>query len=142
MARVSTFRAVGKFDGTLRRAEDADFAVRLALSGGHFIGCPRQLFLQHATVASDKTPRKNLDAELRLIEKHADYLMRRNRYGYARDWFHVRYYHFSGQRLKFLTALVVFLVHYPVSGARHLLRTFPTRWVHERDMRARVSGMQ
>lgn len=141
MARLSTFRAVGGFDGTLRRVEDADFAVRLALAGGHVIGCPRQLFLQHATVASDKTPRKNLEAELCLIEKHAGYLRRRNRYGYARDWFHVRYYHFSGQRIKFLAALVVFLLHYPVSGTGHLLRTFPMRWVHERDMRARAVGM-
>src|ERR1043165_5680489 len=51
MARLSTFRAVKGFDGTLRRVEDIDFAVRLAIAGGHFIGCPRQLFLQHATVA-------------------------------------------------------------------------------------------
>ncbi|MBK5283730.1 MAG: glycosyltransferase family 2 protein [Nitrospiraceae bacterium] len=142
MARLSIFRAVGGFDNTLRRVEDADFAVRLALAGGHVIGCPRQLFLQHATVASDKTPHKNLEAELRLIEKHAGYLKRRNRYGYARDWFHVRYYHFSGQRLKFLAALAAFLLRYPVNGTRHILRTFPSRWVHERDMRARAGGMQ
>jgi glycosyltransferase involved in cell wall biosynthesis len=142
MARLSTFRAAGGFDDALRRVEDIDFAVRLALAGGHFIGCPQQLFLQHATVASDKTPRKNLEAELQLIEKHAGYLKRRHRYGYARDWFHVRYYHFSGQRLKFLAALASFLLHYPVSGMRHLLRSFPARWVHERDMRARAGGMR
>jgi len=141
MARLSTFRAVGGFDNSLRRVEDVDFAVRLALAGGHFIGCLCRLFLQHATIAPDKSPRKNLEAELRLLEKHADYLKRRNRYGYARDWFHIRYYHFSGERLKFLTALVVFLLHYPVSGARHLLLTFPTRWAHERDMRARAGQM-
>jgi glycosyltransferase involved in cell wall biosynthesis len=142
MARLSTFRAVGGFDDSLRRAEDIDFAVRLALAGGHFIGCPQQLFLQHATVASDKTPGKNLEAELHLIEKHAGYLKRRHRYGYARDWFRIRYYHFSGQRLKFLAALVAFLLHNPVSGMRHLLRSFPARWVHERDMRARAGGMR
>jgi glycosyltransferase involved in cell wall biosynthesis len=142
MARLPTFRAVGGFDDNLRRVEDIDFAVRLALAGGHFIGCPQQLFLQHATVASDKTPRKNLEAELHLIEKHAGYLKRRNRYGYARDWFRIRYYHFSGQRLKFMAALAAFLLRYPVNGTRHLLRSFPARWVHERDMRARAGGMR
>ena len=142
MARLSIFRAVGGFDGTFRRVEDADFAVRLALAGGHVIGCPQQLFLQHATISSDKTSHKNLEAELRLIEKHAGYLRHRNRYDYARDWFHIRYYHFSGQRLKFLAAVTAFLLHYPVSGARHILRTFPSRWFHERDMRARAGGMQ
>ena len=141
MARLSTFRAVGGFDHSLRRVEDADFAVRLSLAGGHVIGCPRQLYLQHSTVASDKTPSKNLEAELRLIEKHSGYLRGRNRYGYARDWFHIRYYHFSGQRPKFLAALVVFLLRHPVSGTGHILRTFPMRWAHERRMRARAVGM-
>ena len=142
MARLSTFRAVGRFDATLRRVEDADFAVRLALAGGHFIGCLRRLFLQHATVASDKSPGMNLEAELRLIEKHAGYLQRRNRYGYARRWFHLRFYHFSGQRLKFLVSSVIFLLRYPLTGTRHFLRSFPKRWVHERHQRIKARGMQ
>jgi glycosyltransferase involved in cell wall biosynthesis len=141
MARLSTFHAVGGFDDGLRRVEDADFAVRLALRGGHFIGCSQQLFLQYATVASDKTPHKNLE-ELRLIDKHADYLRRHHRYEYVRDWFHVRYYHFSGQRIKFLAALAGFLLHHPMDGLRHLLRSFPSRWAHERKMRAGAGGAQ
>ncbi len=138
MARLSTFRTVGGFDSSLRRVEDVDFAIRLALAGGHFIGCPQQLFVQHATVASDKTPRKNLEAELCLIDKYGGYLRRRNHYGYARDWFRIRFYHFSGQRLKCLATLTVFLLRYPISGMRHLLRSFPGRWAHERRMHARA----
>ena len=34
LARRSTFGAVGGFDADLRRVEDADFAIRLALKGG------------------------------------------------------------------------------------------------------------
>ena len=135
MARLSTFRAVGGFDENLRRVEDIDFAVRLAMLGGHFVGSRARLFLQHATVASDKTPRMNLEAELRLIEKHGAYLRRRNRYGYARDWFQLRFYHFNGQRLKFLVALTIFLLRHPISGIRHVMRSFPGRWMHERSMR-------
>ncbi|KPK55387.1 MAG: hypothetical protein AMS22_04540 [Thiotrichales bacterium SG8_50] len=135
MARASTFRAIGGFDERLRRVEDVDFAVRLALAGGHFVGSEARLFVQYATVASDKTPERNLDAELRLIEKHAQYLTKRNRYRYARDWFHLRYYHFSKQRLRFLVALLSFVVRNPVSGMKHLARSFPRRWIHERRMR-------
>lgn len=142
MARLSTFRAVGGFDNSLRRVEDVDFAVRLALAGGHFIGCHQRLFLQHVTITSDKTPCKNLEAELRLIEKHANYLRRRNRYSYARDWFHIRYYHFSGQRIKFLATLAAFLLHNPMSGIRHLMRSLPGRWIHERSMRAKTSMLR
>lgn len=136
MARRSTFRAVGGFDDRLRRVEDTDFAIRLALAGGHFIGCASRLFVQHATVALDKSPYANLSAELRLIEKYSEYLKRRNRYDYARAWFHIRFYHFSAQRWKFVTALLTFLLRYPVSGARHVMRSFPGRWLHERRMRA------
>lgn len=134
MARLTTFRAVGGFDNDLRRVEDADFAIRLALAGGHFVGCPQLLFVQHATVASDKTPHKNLEAELHLIDKYADYLVRRNRYGYARDWFRIRFYYFTGQRLKFMAALAIFLIRYPFSGFRHLMRSAPSRLRHQKKM--------
>lgn len=134
MARLSTFRTISGFDASLRRVEDVDFAVRLALSDGHFIGCPEHLFTQYATVASDKTPHKNLEAELQLIDKHMGYLKRRKRYGYARNWFQIRFFHFSGQRLKFIWALFVFLLLHPFAGTAHLLRSAPARFVHERGM--------
>lgn len=140
MASCETFQIVGGFDERMRRVEDVDFAVRLALKGGHFIGCSQHLFLQHATMSSDKTPYKNLTAELQLIEKHASYLKRRHRYRYAHDWFHIRYFHFSGQRIKFIAALIGFLLHYPLTGVRHLFRSFPARWNHERKMRALAAG--
>lgn len=142
MARLSTFRAVGGFDTSLRRVEDVDFAIRLALAGGHFVGCRQRLFLQYATFASDKTPRKNLEAELRLIHKHAAYLAGRGRYGYAQRWFSIRFYHFSRQRFRFVAALAGFLARHPVSGIRHLMRSVPGRWSHERRMEARTGGAQ
>ncbi|TFH51036.1 MAG: glycosyltransferase, partial [Lysobacterales bacterium] len=60
LARRSTFAAVGGFDSEFRRVEDADFAIRLALKGGHFIGTPQRLFIQHSTAAPDKAPERNL----------------------------------------------------------------------------------
>jgi len=134
MARRSTFAALGGFDPTFRRVEDADFAIRLALADGHFIGCDEELFLQYATVAPDKTPGMNVAAELQLIDKHADYLRSRGRYRYARQWFKLRHLHFSGQRWRFLGALMLFLVQFPVAGTRHVLRSAPSRRAHEKKM--------
>ncbi len=131
MARRETFETVGGFDEGLRRIEDVDFAVRLARAGGHFIGCPEALYLQHATEGSDKTPLMNLKAELQLVDKHADYLRSKRRYAYARDWFKIRFYHFTRQRLAFAVALAWLLVRYPVAGTRHLLRSAPGRLRHE-----------
>ena len=134
MARRSTFEAVVGFDARLRRVEDVDFAIRLAIAGGYFIGCPEELYIQHATEGSDKTPLMNLQAELQLIEKHADYLMAKRRYFYARDWFKIRFYHFSRRRLQFALALAYFLLRFPVAGTRHLLRSAPNRIHHENSM--------
>lgn len=94
MARKTTFEAVGGFDPTLRRVEDVDFAIRVALANGHFIGCPERLFIQYATNTADKTPEKNCEAEIRLADKYKDYLVSTGKYYYAKKWPLVRYYHF------------------------------------------------
>lgn len=138
-ARVTTFNAIGGFDANLRRVEDADFAIRLALAGGHFIGCPSPLFLQHATIAADKSPRMNMQAEQYLIDKYADYLTRKGRYHYARAWFRIRFYHFSGRRFRFLMALLLFLMRYPRQGFKHLRRSAPGRLRHESSMRSKLN---
>lgn len=137
LARRSTFAALGGFDPRFRRVEDADFAIRLALAGGQFIGCDDELFTQHATVAPDKAPNVNNMAELQLIEKHADYLRSRGRYRYARQWFNIRHLHFTGQRWRFLGALLLFLMQFPVSGTRHFIRSASTRRTHEQQMVSR-----
>lgn len=132
MARKTTFAAVGGFDPDFRRMEDADFAVRMALAGGHFIGCPEPLYRQHATVSSDKSAQKNYEAEIRLIEKHKDYLRHKGRYRYARDWIEVRFHHFNRQPFRLAASLLMFLARHPLAGFRHLLTTGPRRFRHER----------
>ena len=53
-----TFEEVGYFDDSMRRVEDADFAIRLDLIGGAFIGTRKIGFEQLATHAPDKSPEK------------------------------------------------------------------------------------
>ena len=134
MARRTTFEALGGFDESMRRVEDVDFAVRLARAGGVFVGCPEELYRQYATEGSDKTPKVNLQAELFLVEKHADYLRDKGRYDYARKWFVIRFLHFSEKKLAFFFALTWFLIKYPISGTRHLLGSAPARLRHEKEI--------
>lgn len=137
MARRSVFAKVGGFDKSLRRVEDVDFAIRLALFGAHFIGVQEPLYIQYFTSSDDKTPEKNLDAELFIIEKNSSYLKSKKRYTYARKWFKIRYYHFKKDRLTFFVALFLFLARFPFSGMRHLLRSAPKRLKHEKQMHAK-----
>ncbi|MFW8744741.1 glycosyltransferase family 2 protein [Mesorhizobium japonicum] len=139
MARTTTFLAVEGFDSSLRRVEDVDFAIRLAMAGGHFIGCKDLLYIQNATLALDKSPFKNFEAELRMVEKNELYLKSKNRYDYSKSWFRIRYYHFSQQRIKFVFALMVFLIKFPAPGIKHFMHSAPRRLAHELKMFRRAS---
>jgi glycosyltransferase involved in cell wall biosynthesis len=135
MARRSTVAAVGGFDSALRRVEDADFAIGLALRGGHFVGTPETLFVQHATDAPDKSPETNLEAQQRLVAKYRDYLEKIGRFDYARRWQMLRHWHFSRRYGLFTKELFGLFVRYPGTVTSHLLSTGPRRLLHESRMR-------
>ncbi len=139
MAPRRVLESAGGFDPAMRRVEDADLAVRLALAGAAFVGTQDYLFEQHATFADDKSAARNYEAELYLVEKHRGYLQSRGRYDYARRWFTVRYRHFSGDRPGLLWALAGLCLRHPVTATAHLCRAAPRRLRHERraDLRRR-----
>ena len=135
MARASTFAAIGGFDAQLRRVEDVDFAVRLALERGHFVGTRERLFVQYSTDAVDKSPEKNLDAEQRLMKKNKAYLRSIGRYYYALHWPKLRYWHFKRRYGRFMLELFGLILRNPIAVTFHLLATGPQRLRHERRMR-------
>ena len=134
MARPAAFGAVGGFDERMRRVEDADFSVRLALNGGHFVGTRKNLFVQYATSAPDKSPEKNLEAEQHLVEKHRQYLESVGRYEYAKRWSRLRYWHFKHNYPHFLLELAGLMLRHPLAVPAHLLSTGARRLVHEHRM--------
>lgn len=135
MARKNTFEYIGGFDPALRRVEDVDFAIRLALASGHFIGCPEKLFIQYATDTTDKSPEKNYAAEIQLTEKYKDYLISVKRYYYAKKWPLLRYYHFKKEYGRMLMILLQLFIRHPVKTTSHFLATAPKRFLHERKMK-------
>ncbi len=128
-------RSVNGFDESFVRVEDVDLAVRLGLVDTHFIGTQNEAFVQYASSGHDKTPEKNLQAELRLAEKYKDYLLGVSRYYYASHWPYVRYYHFTRQYCKLFGTLAGLFVRYPWPIMRHFCTTAPRRFFHERRMR-------
>jgi len=137
LARRTTFTAAGGFDANLPRVEDADFAIRLARLGGHFIGSEETLFVQYATSAADKAPEKNLEAHLRLAAKNEAYLSSIGRYYYARHWPKLRYWHMKRRYGMFLFELARLCARHPLDVPAQLLTTGPRRLRHERRMRVR-----
>jgi len=137
MARRETFAAVNGFDESLRRVEDSDFAVRLALRGGHFVGTTDKGLIQYSTAAADKSPEKNLEAEQKLVEKNAQYLQSIGRYYYAHHWPKLRYWHFRRRYDFFALELLGLLTRNPAAVLGHLFQTGPSRLLHEWRMRRR-----
>ena len=134
LARAATFAAVNGFDAKLRRVEDADFAIRLSLLGGHFIGTVESLFVQFSTNAPDKSYERNLEASQLIAHKHRTFLEAVHRYYYALHWPQLRYWHFKRQYGRFVLELLGLLIRYPLPVAKHLLQTGPQRLQHERQM--------
>ena len=131
MASKETFIAVGGFDVNFRRLEDVDFAIKLALTGGHFIGCSETLLIQHATQAPDKAPEKNLQAEQALAKKYREYLETRHRFDYAWRWPLLRFYHFKRRYFLLAWHLGLLLLRHPLTVIKHALQTFPRRLLHD-----------
>lgn len=106
MARVSTFRAIGGFDVRFRRSAEWDWAVRLALTGGEFVGVPEPLLTQYVTHTTDKGSNKPLEYALLLRRKHAAYLRRRRLYAFALLMARAKFHYARGHRFRFRLALL------------------------------------
>ena len=140
MARMATFEAVDGFDYEMRRLEDADFAIRVALKGGYFVGTTESLFVQYATDSPDKSPEINLEAEQRLVQKNKAYLSAIGRYYYALHWPKLRYWHFKRHYSRFLFELLRLIFFNPTAVVAHLLTTGPRRLLHEIRMHRKVNA--
>lgn len=137
MARTCVFRAMNGFDTAMRRQEDADFAVRLAFAGGHFIGITEPVLTQYVTCGSEKSARVEFESFVYLIDKNALYLRRQSWYRFTRLWGEMRYHHFDGHNGRAILVLIHLLMLHPVRTSFRLAVTGAARVIHERRMRAR-----
>lgn len=134
MVRKSVYDAVGLYDTVMRRTEDTDFALRLAMKDGHFIGCPEEIVVQTASVGFDKRPEVGYKSELALVEKYKFLFENPRRYDYAKDWIKLRFHHFGRQRAQSMAALFKLFFKYPVWTTEQFMRSAPKRLVHEWKM--------
>lgn len=132
MARREVFAAVGGFDAAMRRQEDADFAVRLGLLGGHFIGTPEPLFVQYASPGSEKSARIEHESLMRLLHKNRQYLEEKGLFDYMLGWAEIRYRHFNREPIRAFIALARLCLRFPRRTCRHFAIAAIRRYRHER----------
>ena len=134
MIRRKLLVTVGGFDPALRRVEDIDLAVRLAVFGTYFVGSKKHLVDRNMTHSNYKSSEQNLIAEQHLASKHRELLEDAGIYYHAYNWPALRYRHFKRDYLRFILTLAGLLFHNPSMTVAHLFKTGPKRLIHEQNM--------
>jgi glycosyltransferase involved in cell wall biosynthesis len=125
MARLSTYRAVGGFDPALRRCEDSDFNIRLAMRGGHFVGVAQPLVLQSMTKGSEKTLSEEYRHLVALINKHRGLIDRAGQFEFCRDWVHAKQAWLEGRLGRFVRTMASLAFFHPLLTVNRLFLAVP-----------------
>lgn len=124
MARNSVFEHMCGFDKALRREEDTDFTLRLALAGGHFAGLSAPLVEKYSS--GDPTKRtSSRRAEDVFVEKHRALLEALSWYGFTIEWLHFKRDILDLKWRGMVTKGIFLLVRYPVKTARRVVWALP-----------------
>jgi len=94
------FMALGGFDNSMRRLEDAEFFVRVAIAKGSALWSSENLVIRNASFTGDKGGEIDTQFEKKLLEKHKS-LLTASQYRNALSLSEVRSAYFSKQYLKF-----------------------------------------
>jgi len=91
MARCGVYRSLGGFDEDLRRGEDSEFNLRLALAGGHITRLSDELVTQEITISADKRFEEQCRNARYLVEMHRGPLSRCSWYRFTVVWLEMKY---------------------------------------------------
>lgn len=142
MARLTTYQSIGWFDLELRRGEDTDFNIRLAVYGGHFVGIGCPLVIQKMT----KTPEKSLENEYEnmriLLAKHRNIMEVEGDgvYSFCCDWVQIKYEWLQSKYLAFLAHFLRLMLIHPILTFKRLIMALPNIRVNRAFSRFHLSG--
>tara|TARA_R110002012_G_scaffold220384_2_gene391877 strand:- start:463 stop:1452 length:990 start_codon:yes stop_codon:yes gene_type:complete len=125
LGRKTVYQRLGCFDESLRRAEDTDFAIRLALAGGAFAGVEEPLVRQLMTPGNEKRLEAEHEAYVALLHKHRKFLALRGWLGFFEQWQDVRLLHLQGHKTGLLWKLALIGMRYPFKTMQKLLWSLP-----------------
>ena len=125
MARTSVYRDLGGFDPEFRRSEDTDLAIRMAKSGGHFVGIAEPLVNQFMMSTPDRNLSSEKDFTVKLLEKHRDVPDCYGLFDFCRGWIELKQAWLEGRRLDFLVKVLKLTVRHPSRAAQRLWLALP-----------------
>jgi glycosyltransferase involved in cell wall biosynthesis len=125
MARRSTYQLVNGFDPLLRRCEDTDLNIRLALAGAHFVGIGRPLVTQYMTKTSEKSLAEEYRNILYLMRKHREFMEQRGQYEFCQKWIYAKQAWLESRHARFARSALSLLLSHPGLTSRRLALAAP-----------------
>ena len=140
MARLSTYKMVGGFDPALRRCEDTDLNIRLAMAGAHLVGIGRPLVVQTMTKTSEKTIAEDYRHVLALMNKHREFMNRTGQYDFCLRWIHTKHAWLEGRPAHFTRTMASLALSHPVLTASRLALALPNLGLNRAFSRFHLRG--
>lgn len=125
MARLSTYRMLGGFDESLRRSEDTEFNIRLALAGGHFVGNSVALVQQTMIRTSEKNLKEEHRNSVLILKKHRELAQKHGQYQFCLDWLDLKLFWQERRNWLFIVALSKLAVFYPWKTFYRIVLSIP-----------------
>jgi glycosyltransferase involved in cell wall biosynthesis len=126
MARLTTYVSLSGFDPVFRRSEDTDYNIRLALSGGHFVGIEQPLVIQTMTQTSDKSLEDEYRYLLLMMNKYQLFMNEAGQYEYCLQWVDAKQTLLKGQYFKLVKKLIWLFLTHPFLTCRRLVLALPS----------------
>jgi len=125
LARRATYRRLDGFDPDFRRSEDTEFNIRLALTGGHFVGVARPLVKQVMTATSEKGLAEEHRHACLLLEKHRPFAEAAGQYQFCQRWLDLRQAWRERRRIGFVGIMAGLLLRHPILTLRRMGLALP-----------------
>jgi glycosyltransferase involved in cell wall biosynthesis len=124
MAATILYRKV-QFDPALRRGEDTDFVIRVALLGGHFVGLSEPLVTQRMTRTAEKSLFEEHRNALLLLEKHRAFVQEHGQYEFCREWLDLKQHWLAREYARFVLRLLRIGAKFPKYTIQRIVLALP-----------------
>ncbi len=132
MGSAKVYAEVGGFDENLRRSEDTELNIRLALAGCHFVGIESPLVTQYITKSEDKNFEVEYESTLYYINKYKNFIARNSSYSFVKSWVKLKFTFYKKDYFIFLIKFIVLFFQYPVLSTRRIFLSIPNFQINRR----------
>jgi len=132
MGSTKVYADVGGFDENLRRSEDTELNIRLALTGCHFLGIESPLVTQHITKSEDKSFEVEYQSTLYYIKKHKKFIVGNSSYRFVESWVDLKFIFYKKDYFIFLVKFIVLFFKYPFLSSRRVFLSIPNFKINQK----------